>query len=154
MIGPVSPGRFGCQAKQVVAGLLLTLCLSGNLGHAEPIPLQSKADFEAAIRNQSTAPSVVLITIIDDLTGRIRTDCTESPFLLGALQIERGIPTLTSQNLIDLEHVALENTSHVFHFSKKAALDNLGPVPWKACQAVWQHHKVRLRDMISGFNVE
>jgi hypothetical protein len=50
---------------------------------AEPAraqPHQSQESFGAAIRNDSTSPSYVLITVVDDTTGQARTGCTSHVF--------------------------------------------------------------------------
>ena len=47
--------------------------------------------FEEALGNQTSAPSFVLITVIDGKSGEGRQVCTEAPFLLGALHRELGL---------------------------------------------------------------
>ncbi len=46
-------------------------------------PYQAHPAFEAAIRNSSTSDSLVLITAIDDRTGKTTTGCTGASLLRG-----------------------------------------------------------------------
>jgi hypothetical protein len=89
-------------------------------------PVQDRAHYEAAFRNHSTAPSFVLVTIVDDRTGQSRTGCVEANFVMGAITFETGVLG------DEAEQTASSNSTHVFHFSKQKALDN---VPFRYTQA-------------------
>jgi hypothetical protein len=112
---------------------------------------QPQDKFEAAIRNRSTSPSVILLTVVDDRTGRAQTGCAMAPFLLGAIERETGI---TSQK--ELEEIALANTAHVFSFKKQEAIDNILPfiqLP-PMCAAVRRGLSVTMNDGSGKFMVE
>jgi len=89
-------------------------------------PVQSQASFEAAIKNHSTAPPYVLVTVVDDRTKTERSVCTTSNLLLGAIYFEHGLGT-GAQAWAEAERIALSNRDHVFHFSKPKALENVAP---------------------------
>jgi hypothetical protein len=112
---------------------------------------QSQAAFETAIRDSSTSPYVVLVTVVDGRTGQAGTGCTLAPFLLGAIYIEKwGSPLNKAAaearpRLEEAVHVALTNTSHVFHFSNQAALDNILPLRYQeACSAIEKGSRARI----------
>jgi hypothetical protein len=119
------------------------VCLAAILpiaaGAAEPV--QDQAHFESAIRNASTAPSFVLVTIVDDRTGEPRTGCVQAPFLLGAIHMEQDLP----YDLPSIDRglsIALSNPNHVFHFSKEKALDN---VAFQYTQEEFEHARQLVR---------
>ena len=53
--------------------------------------MQSPESFEAAIRNLSTSPSYVLVTVVDARTESAQSICTSAPFLVGAIHLEYGL---------------------------------------------------------------
>jgi hypothetical protein len=108
-------------------------------GAAEPI--QDQAHFEAAFANTSTAPSFVLVTIIDDRTGQSRTGCVEANFVVGAIEREADLPYDSARRM------ASSNSTHVFHFSKQKALDN---VPFRYTQAELD----RARDFVGKHGID
>jgi hypothetical protein len=87
-------------------------------------PMQSQSSFEAAIKNHSTAPPYVLITVVDDRTNTQRTTCTTSNLFMGAIHFEHGLG-FDAKGQAEAERIALTNRSHVFHFSKAKALENI-----------------------------
>ena len=115
-------------------------------------PYQSHAAFKTAILDMSTSPYVVLITVVDDRTGRSTTGCTLGHFVVGAIFRENGgAPEDKSNAAIDArlqeaQKIALENTSHIFHFSSQAALDNLPFRYEDACRIIEQGKRVRIGD--------
>jgi len=114
---------------------------------------QSQAAFETAIRDHSSSPYVILITVVDDRTGQSNTGCTLAPFLPVAIYIEKWGPlpksiAKTDPRLKEAEEIALENTSHVFHFSSQAALDNLPFRHPDACAAIKRGSRARIADII------
>jgi hypothetical protein len=86
--------------------------------------VQSQQSFEAAIENASTAPSYVLITVVDDRENTKRSTCTTSNFLLGAIHREYRLG-YDKEGVARARGIALENRSHVFHFSNSNALKNI-----------------------------
>ncbi len=87
-------------------------------------PQQSPESFAAAIRDHSSSPVYVLITVVDDTTGQARTGCTKANFLVGAIQREYGLAGDAAADA-NARNMALANTSHVFHFSRPEALANV-----------------------------
>jgi len=69
---------------------LVVLSLTLMAGTSAADPRQSQAAFEAAIRDRSTSPYIVLITVVDDRTGQTGTGCSGANLLLGAIYIEGG----------------------------------------------------------------
>jgi hypothetical protein len=141
------------QAGTVVLHVGL-LCSLAAPAAAEPAALQAQAQFEAAIRNRSTSPNLILLTVVDDRTGESWTGCTLAPLLLGALlkESESQQPPVSLQTATQ---IALSNTSHVFHFSKQSALDNLMPVIdgkySAACEALKRNGCMRKPDLTGAF---
>lgn len=146
------------RVRSVSIAIILGLSIP-SVARAEDVatrPYQSHAAFETAIRNRSTSPYVVLITVIDDRTGESQTGCTLAPFVVGATYIEKWGPMegrpaaeITARHE-EIEKSVLENTSHIFHFSSQAALDN---VPFthdvrfeEACRAIEKGKTARIAD--------
>jgi hypothetical protein len=135
-----------CLASSVILAALTAALYQVVVRQEQP-----QDRFERAIRNRSTAPSVILLTVVDDRNGQAQTGCAMAPFLLGAIQRETGI---TSEK--ELEDVALANTTRVFHFKKQDAIDNIFPFirfP-RMCTAVRQGFPVIMRDMSGDFVIE
>jgi hypothetical protein len=119
---------------------MLTILSAGIPEQSAAEAVQSQANFAAAIRDDSTSPFIILLTVVDDRTGQARTGCTDAPFLIGAIRIE------TELNEAEAKRLALANTSHVFHFTKQKALDNL---PFRyaiACTAIEHGSSARIQD--------
>jgi hypothetical protein len=85
---------------------------------------QSRASFEAAIRNDSTAPSYVLISVVDDRTESQRSICTTANLLLGAIHHEYALG-YDKKGQSETERIALSSNTHVFRFAKQDALNNI-----------------------------
>jgi hypothetical protein len=84
-----SPTSAAIGLSFVGAGCLAALCSSSDPGAADAEPLQPQAQFEAAVRNRSTTPNLILLTVVDDRAGESWIGCTFAPFLVGA--IVRGV---------------------------------------------------------------
>jgi hypothetical protein len=87
-------------------------------------PVQSPASYEAAIQNASTAPSYVMVTIVDANTNIERTTCTTANFLAGAIHLQYALP-FNAEGGRKATELALSNTAHRFTFSSEAALRNI-----------------------------
>jgi len=114
-----------CRIATVFSFLLMVFSI-GISGKSVAEPIQSQSDFEIAVRDNSTSPYIVLLAVVDDRTGQSRTGCTEAHFLVGAIILVRlnGYGTTNSENMVKNERarqIALENKSHVFHFSNQAS---------------------------------
>src|SRR6267154_1835055 len=111
---------------RAISTLLIAGLLFGLPGESAAQPRQSQAAFETAIRDNSTSPYVVLITVVDDRTGKSSSGCNSANLLLGAIYLEKwgsfdskATPETNSRHN-EAEKIALENTSHIFHFSNPA----------------------------------
>ena len=144
------------KAARVGTVLLLLCILSSAAIHAaaEPAALQAQAQFEAAIHNRSTSPNLILLTVVDDRTGESWVGCTLAPLLLGAILKENGAQQGPA-SVQAATQIALSNASHVFHFSKQSALDNLKPVMdgkySKACEALKRNGCMQMQDLTGAF---
>ena len=104
---------------------VISIFLCGTAAAALAQPLadtdtrQSQVRFEQALKDGSTSPLFVAITVVNDGSGARRTGCWNANFLTGALMRERDI------SFFDARDAALQDRTHVFHFSKLAALKNL-----------------------------
>ena len=104
-------------------GLLLIVATACDPAHAAT-PFQSEASFEAAIHNYSTAPSYVLITVVDARSATARSTCTTANLLLGALHREYDLE-FDAAGQYKAEQFALANKSHSFRFTRQQAIDNV-----------------------------
>jgi hypothetical protein len=104
--------------------LFCVMACATSAGAAPMPPRQSDTSFEAAIHNQSTAPSYVLITVVDANTGASQSTCTTANLLLGAIHLEVGIGYDREGQSAAMQ-IALTNERHVFSFEKRKALDNI-----------------------------
>jgi hypothetical protein len=105
-------------------------CLTSIKGHSEPaadeaLAEQSRQSYEAAFRVISSSPPYVLITVIDDNTGKAQRTCTYANFLLGAIELEYGLRERGASGVMKSTEVVLQNRSHVFHFRNSEALRNI-----------------------------
>ncbi|HEU4372204.1 MAG TPA: hypothetical protein VFS02_01870 [Telluria sp.] len=102
----------------------MTMLLAAAMSAFSPEPVQSSASYEAAIRNTSTAPSYVMVTIVDANTNLEWTTCTTANFLVGALHMENGLAH-DAEGTRQATALALLNTEHRFVFFSEAALRNI-----------------------------
>ncbi len=123
-----------CTRRAILGGMNLprpfclllacAACAATAAGAATHAARQSDASFAAAIKNQSTAPSYVLITEIDGNTGKSRQTCVTANLFMGAIHLENELGYDTEDQMTAL-HVALTTPDHVFTFTKRAALGNI-----------------------------
>jgi hypothetical protein len=112
--------------------------------------MQPQEIFEKAIRSPNRY--VVYITVVDDNTGETNTGCVLAGLLGGAIHRELGLDNSVSAQQRALR-VEPENKSHVFHFSKQAAIDNVPKEIMKqktfrdACARVKQRKSVFVADL-------
>lgn len=85
---------------------------------------QSAASYEAAIGNLSTAPSYVMVTIVDANKGVELQTCTTANLLAGAMHFEYGLAFDAAGHKRATE-LTLSNTRHRFVFTQQTALDNV-----------------------------
>src|ERR1700733_8544652 len=86
--------------------------------------VQDQAHYEQAVRDKTSAPYFVLVTIVDDAAKTSWTGCTLPEFVEGALDIEQG----AANDDADMAHDAqtmLQAKDHTFHFSNPKALAEL-----------------------------
>lgn len=108
----------------------LSGCMTSIAGQSEPaaneaLAEQSRQSYEAAFRVISSSPPYVLITVIDDNTGKAQSTCTYANFLLGAIEMEYGLREQGASGSLKSTEIALQNRSHVFHFRNPEALRNI-----------------------------
>lgn len=88
------------------------------------ITVQSRESYEAAIRNYSTSPSYVMISVADGDTGAVKVVCTTANFLLGAIHREYGLG-YDAADVSKAEEIALAKYDHIFTFQQPAARTNI-----------------------------
>ena len=108
----------------------------------------------AAIDNETTSPSYVLITVVDGRNGTAKTGCTLAVFLLGAMHLERNLDYSQPSRRAVRESVVAQ-ADHRFVFRNPSALQNVGFERFEsrnleACRiirngnpAYQQHHTLR-----------
>jgi hypothetical protein len=145
-----------CGRSSVLAAFLAFAFVSFPIGRgaAETGPFQSQAEFEVAIRDDSTSPYLILLTVVDDRTGQSWTDCTLAPFLVGAIWMEQD-PQRNGAPIEEHDRIALAHTSRVFHFFQQSALDILPTVRdgtyRQACEVIKSGGCMRMIDRASMF---
>jgi hypothetical protein len=82
--------------------------------------------YAQALKNGSTAPNYVLITVVDNRTGKATLACTEAPFLLGAIHREREI-AYDEKGCQRVMSLALARRNRTFKFSSPEAVRNVQP---------------------------
>lgn len=156
-------GRMWCQ---LAGALVLSAGLSGQVAAQG---LQPQADFENAIRDSSTSPYVVRITVIDDRTGEASTVCVDAHLLTGAIYLDKGgsfeprasgdapgnfLKAERAKKLQEAADIAVANTSHIFHFSKPEALKSISHRYPEACAAIDQGKRARIADRTGQIRTE
>jgi hypothetical protein len=111
----------------VVKGPTLTFDTATNEHGSTNKPINSQMQdsyFKNAIEDESTSPYFIVITVVNDSTGNAQTLCTTANFFLGAIHIEYAIPYDSSGERV-AELIVLSNHSRIYHFAKRASLDNI-----------------------------
>lgn len=79
-----------------------------------------------ALKEESTSPLFVLITVHDLRTQGSQLVCIQAPFLLRALEIEHGLLNEQNRDNIALK-TSMAQRDNTFSFSNKDALENVRP---------------------------
>lgn len=116
-------------SKILISGVLVALATLTSLAKAQgifdrPVTVQSRESYEAAIRNGSTSPSYVLISLVRAYTGQARPVCTTANFLLGAIHREFGLE-YGPADVSKAAEIALASHDHTFLFRQPAAIANI-----------------------------
>ncbi len=130
-----------------ITAMALALLASAAYGQTDPARLQKHDHFVAALKDSTFDNTAqVMITVIDEKTGRSQRVCNDAGFLIGALTREQGISRS--------EAIArgAQNTSHTFHFNKEEAIRNILPsdgaiqslVSAKVCEFIAEGFFVRV----------
>ncbi|WP_125206281.1 hypothetical protein [Capsulimonas corticalis] len=82
--------------------------------------------FSWAIHDRSTSPYYLLVTIVDDTTGKSRKCCICATFLEGAVMTQMRLPD-ELQSMDKAARTIIENKSRTYHFSNPKALANVEP---------------------------
>ncbi|MBX9723283.1 MAG: hypothetical protein K2X81_17905 [Candidatus Obscuribacterales bacterium] len=107
-------------------GLLLAVALSIASVHNVCWSQNGSKDLfqkSVTITNNSGNSGYVLITVVNDKTGKSKSVCTQAAFLLGAIHMQHGLPYTAEGKKRALE-IALTAKDHEFHFSNDNALKN------------------------------
>lgn len=100
----------------LVVTIPITMLISLAIAAADVVKGLSDVQFEYALRNISTAPNYVLVTVVDGNTGTRQSVCMQAESLLGALCLEHDLKWEAAVG------VALAQPDRVFRFSKTNAL--------------------------------
>jgi hypothetical protein len=116
-------------SKSLISVVLFALAALTSLAKAQgifdrPFTIQSRESYEAAIRNDSTSPSYVLISIVRAYTGQAKSVCTTANFLLGAIHREFGLE-YGPADVSKATKIALASHDHTFLFRQPVALANI-----------------------------
>ncbi len=83
--------------------------------------VQDQAHYEQAVRDASTAPYFVLVTIVDDGAKKSWTGCTLPRFVESAIDAEHGSAN-DDEAIARGRQAMLDAKDHVFHFANPKAL--------------------------------
>jgi hypothetical protein len=115
--------------KSSISGVLFALAaltphVKAQAIFDRPITVQSRESYEAAIRNSSTSPSYVMISLVSAYTGQAKPVCTTANFLIGAIHREFGLE-YGPADVSKAAEIALASHDHTFLFRQPAALANI-----------------------------
>jgi hypothetical protein len=88
------------------------------------ITVQSRESYEAAVRNRSTSPSYVMISVAGGGTEPAKVICTTANFILGAIHREYALG-YDAAGVLKATEIALANSNHIFTFSQPSARANI-----------------------------
>ncbi|HEX4862020.1 MAG TPA: hypothetical protein VFV07_12340 [Rhizomicrobium sp.] len=83
--------------------------------------VQDQAHYEQAVRDKTSAPYFVLVTLVDDTMKTSWTGCTLPAFVEGALDVEQGLANDDADMARDAQAMLVAK-DHTFHFSNPKAL--------------------------------
>ncbi len=112
--------------------------------------VQDQKQFVAALENDTTSPSFVLVVVIDETTNRPRTACIPANLLIGALTLEKGLAP-SAEAEAGARKAAMASSTHVFKFVKPKAFANLGldnevRAGTEACRIIRSGHPAFMAD--------
>jgi hypothetical protein len=109
------------MGKQAIA----VLCLAALAARADDVHVvQDQTHYEAAVRDMSTAPYFILVTIADDGAKKSWTGCTLPRFVESALDAEHGSAN-DDAAVARGQQAMLDARDHVFHFANPKALASI-----------------------------
>jgi hypothetical protein len=112
---------LGVMGKQAIA----VLCLAALAARADDVHVvQDQTHYEAAVRDMSTAPYFILVTIADDGAKKSWTGCTLPRFVESALDAEHGSAN-DDAAVARGQQAMLDARDHVFHFANPKALASI-----------------------------
>lgn len=123
--------------RLVLFSSLMTGIAAPALKAQDLLPAQSPADFAAALRDTSTSPPFIAITVVNDSSGQTLSGCIPANLFLGAMHREYGLGYDPDSDQRVLA-AALAAGDRVFHFQKDEAWANMPPRVWsaRACQII------------------
>jgi hypothetical protein len=124
------------------------------LGQIVP-PAYTETMFQAALKNDSTAPDYVLITVQDTKTKTSRVICVTANFLEGAIIREYGL-SYSDGNMLKAKKIILSRKDRVFTFTKPEAAKNI-PIYYSEAQLKEVRNILRSKtnkELMNGFNLE
>lgn len=132
---PTSTSCVGRYMKfdfaKLIRPRLLLLALVGLAALAQAgvfsdrhITVQSRESYEAAIHNDSTSPSYVMISVAGAETEPAKVVCITANFLLGAIHREYGLG-YDAAGVSEAIKIALANSNHRFAFRQLTARANI-----------------------------
>jgi hypothetical protein len=108
----------------LLAVLVLAASAQAGVFSDRHVPVQSRESYEAAIRNYSTSPSYVMISVAGGEIEPAKVVCTTANFLLGAIHREYGLG-YDAADVSKAIEIALANSDHIFTFRQPTARANI-----------------------------
>ena len=130
-------GKAGRQMKLRVfclcAGVVASIVSRGSVGLAQtPVPPPVPASlfvqdrFARAVKNQSSAPSYLMATIVNDTTGENKRVCIEGVQLFEAVRKENQLGR-GREDWNKTTRLILDNSARIYHFTDKDAWEQVQP---------------------------
>jgi len=104
---------------------ITVFCLLAVAARAQDVHfVQDQAHYEAAVRDMSTAPYFVLVTVVDDAAKTSWTGCTLPRFVESALDAEHGSAN-DDAAMARAQQAMLDAKDHLFRFGNPKALASI-----------------------------
>lgn len=113
--------RLFCACAGVIAGVLSRgpVCLAQNvLPSPVPASLLVQDRFARAVKNQSSAPSYLMVTIVNDATGETKRVCIEGVQLFEAVRKENRLGRGKRDGNTTMR-LLLDNAARTYRFNKR-----------------------------------